>query len=119
MSNDTHLRKVAIGIPSQMKPFVVEVTQVDVHIVQVRLRHTSGFMSFVAVHSPTEMCETKEKEVFHTKHDSIFYQKPPQDTLIALGYFSAAPGIERMNHVDPQGSGTRNTQRFLLNFTRS
>lgn len=119
MSNDTHLSRVAVGIPSQMKQFVVEVTQVDVYIVQVRLRHTSGFMLFVAVYSPTEMCGTKEKEVFHAKHDSIFYQKRPQDALIALGYFNAATGTERMNHVDPHPSGTRNTQQFLHNFTRS
>lgn len=68
MSNDTYLRRIAMGSPSQMKLFVVEVTQ-------VRLSHTSGFMSFVAVYSLNEMCETKEKEMFHAKDDFIFNQK--------------------------------------------
>ena len=123
MSDGTHLRGVAVAISSRLQSSVVEVAPVDERIMRVRLKHTLGFMSLVAVYAPTEMCETEEKEMFYAKLDSILDQCPPRDTLIVLGDFNAATGTERAGYelcVGPHGSGTRNTNSsLLLNFARS
>ena len=123
MSNGARLRGVAIGISSRLQPSVVEVTPVDERIMQLRLKHSMGFMSVVAVYAPTEMCETEEKEMFYAKLELVLDQCPRRDTLIVLGDFNAVTGSERDGYeicVGPHGSGTRNTNSsLLLNFARS
>ena len=64
MSNGHHVKGIAIGASSRLQPSVVEVTPVDEHIMQLRLKHSLGFMSVVAVYAPTEVCETKKKEMY-------------------------------------------------------
>ncbi|KAG0725368.1 Craniofacial development protein 2 [Chionoecetes opilio] len=123
MSNGHRVRGVAIGISSKLQPSVVEVTPVDERIMRVRMKHTLGFMSLVAVYAPTEMRKTEEKEMFYAKLDSVLDQCPPRDTLIVLGDFNATTGTVRDGYelcVGPHGSGTRNTNSsLLLNFARS
>ena len=123
MSDGTHLRGVAIGISSRLQPSVVEVIPVDERIMRLRLKHTMGFMSCVAVYASTEMCEMEEKEMFYAKLDSVLDQCPSRDTLIVLGDFNAVTGTERAGYelcVGPHGSGTRNTNSsLLLNLARS
>ena len=122
-SNGTRVRGVAVAISSKLWPFVVEVTPVDERIMRVRLKHTLGFMSLVAVYAPTEVYKIEEKEMFYAKLDSVLDQCPPRDTLIVLGDFNAVTGTERAGYelcVGPHGSGTRNTNSsLLLNFARS
>ena len=62
----------------------------------LRLKHTMGFMSLMAVDTPTGMCEA-DKEMFYTKLDSILNQCPRRDTLIVLGDFNA--DLKRRIHV--------------------
>ena len=52
-------------------------------------------MSIVAVYTPTEVCETEEKEMFYTKFDSVLDQCPRHDALIVLDDFNAVTGTER------------------------
>ena len=122
-SDGTHRRGVAIGISSRLQPSVVGVTPVDERIMLVRLKHTLGFMSLVAVYAPTEMSDLEEKEMFYAKLDSVVDQCPSRDTLIVLGDFNAVTGTERAGYeicVGPHGSGTRNVNSsLLLNFARS
>ncbi|KAG0717656.1 Craniofacial development protein 2 [Chionoecetes opilio] len=119
----TVYRGVAIGISSKQQPSVVEVTPVDERIMRVRMKHTLGFMSLVAVYAPTEMRKTEEKEMFYAKLDSVLDQCPPGDTLIVLGDFNITTGTVSDGYelcVGPHGSGTRNTNSsLLLNFARS
>ncbi|KAG0728289.1 Craniofacial development protein 2 [Chionoecetes opilio] len=123
MSNGHRVRGVAIGISSKLQPSVVDVTPVDERIMRVRMKHTLGFMSLVAVYAPTEMRKTEEKEMFYVKLDSVLDQCRPRDTLIVLGDFNATTGTVRDGYelcVGPHGSGTRNTNSsLLLNFARS
>ena len=123
MSNGARLRGVAIAISSKLQSSVVEVTPVDERIMRLRMKHTLGFMSVVAVYAPTEMCETDEKEMFYAKLNSVLDQCPRRDVLIVLGDFNATTGTERAGYelcVGPHGSGTRNTNSsLLLNFARS
>ena len=88
---------------------------------QLRLKHSLGFMSVVAVYAPTEVCETEE--MFFAKLDSELDQCPCRDALIVLGYFNAVTGTERAGYeicVCPHGSGTRNdNSSFLLNLAKS
>ncbi|KAG0719990.1 Craniofacial development protein 2 [Chionoecetes opilio] len=128
MSNGDHVRGVAIGISSKLQPSVVEVTPVDMGgimggIMRVRMKHTLGFMSLVAVYAPTEVRKTEEKEMFYAKLNSVLDQCPSWDTLIVLGDFNATTGTVRNGYelcVGPHGSSTRNTNSsLLLNFARS
>ncbi|KAG0730190.1 Craniofacial development protein 2 [Chionoecetes opilio] len=122
LSNGHRVRGVAIGISSKLQPSVVEVTPVDERILRVRMKHTLGFMSLVAVYAPTRMRKTEEKEMFYAKLDSVLDQCPPRDTLIVLGDFNATTGTVRDGYElcgGPHGSGTRNTNSsLLLNFAR-
>ena len=122
-SNGHHVKGVAIGVSSRLQPSVVEVTPVDERIMRLRLKHSLGFMSVVAVYAPTEVCETEEKEMFYAKLDSVLDQCPRRDALIVLGAINVVTGTERAGYeicVCPHGSGTRNdNSSFLLNFARS
>ena len=78
---------------------------------QLRLKHSLGFMSVVAVYAPTEVCETEEKEMFYAKLDSVLDQCPCCDALIVLGDFIAVTGTKRARYETfggPHGSGTSN-----------
>ena len=43
---------------------------------QVRLKHSFDVMYVVAECSPTELCETEEKDMFYAKLDSVLDQCP-------------------------------------------
>ena len=122
-NDGAHLGGVAIGISSRLQASVDEVTTVDERIMLLRLRHTLGFMSIVAVYAPTETSDLEEKEMFYAKLDSIVDQCPSRDTLLVLGDFNAVTGTERAGYelcVGPHGSGTRNVNSsLLLNFAKS
>ena len=74
MSNGHCVKGVDIGVSSRLQRSVIEVTPVDERIMQLRLKHSLGFMSVVTVYSPTEVCETEEKEMFYAKLDSVLDQ---------------------------------------------
>ena len=119
----THRRGVAVAIRAALATAVVGVTPVDERLLLVRMKHSLGFISLVAVYAPTEVRDLEEKELFYAKLDSIVEQCPPGDTLIVLGDFNAVTGTDRTGYelcVGPHGSGTRNTNSsLLLNFARS
>ncbi len=48
----------------------------------LRLRHTLGFMSLVAVYAPTEKSELEEKEMFYAKLASLVDQCPFRNILV-------------------------------------
>ena len=58
------------------------------------LKHSLGIMSVVTVYTPTEVCETEEKEMFYAKEDSVLDQCPRRDALIFLSDFDAVTGTE-------------------------
>ncbi|KAG0730164.1 Craniofacial development protein 2 [Chionoecetes opilio] len=93
MSNGHRVRGVAIGVSSKLQPSVVEVTPVDERIMRVRMKHTLGFLSLVAVYAPTEMRKTEEKEMVYAKLDSVIRPVSSSDTLIVLGDFNATTGL--------------------------
>ena len=83
----------------------------------VRLRHTLGFISLIAVYAPTEVSVPEEKDLFYAKLDSVVEQCPSRDSLIVLGDFNAVTGTERAGYelcVGPHGSGDRNVNGSLL-----
>lgn len=122
-SDGAHLRGVAIAVSGRLQSSVDKVTVVDERIMLLRLRHTLGFMSIVAVYAPTETSDLEEKEMFYAKLDSVVEQCPSRDTLLVLGDFNAVTGTERAGYelcVGPHGSGTRNVNSSLfLNFAKS
>ena len=64
---------------------------------RLRLKHSLGFMSVVAVYAPTEVCETEE-EMFNAKLDSVLDQCPCRDALIVLGDFNAVTGTGKADY---------------------
>ena len=83
----------------------------------MRLKHTWGFMSLVAVYAPTEVCGADEKQLFYAELDFVPEKCLRRDTLIVLGDFNATTGTERAGYelcVGPHGYGTRNSNSFLL-----
>ena len=121
-SNGHRVKGVAIGVsPSRLQqPSAVEVAPVDERIMRLRVKHSVGFMSVVAVYAPTEVCETEEKEMFYAKLDSVLDQCPRRDALIVLGDFNAVTGTERAGYKICVGPGTRNDNgSLLLNLARS
>ena len=63
MSNGARLKGVAIGVSRRLQPSIAEVIPVDEHIMRLRLKHTWGFMSLIAVYAPTEVCWADERDV--------------------------------------------------------
>ncbi len=63
-SDGARLGVVAIVIFSRLLSSVVGVTPVDELIILLRLKHTLGSMSLVAVYAPTETSELEGKEMF-------------------------------------------------------
>ncbi|XP_069972960.1 uncharacterized protein [Penaeus vannamei] len=53
-SDGHHLQGVAMVISSRLQPSVVEVTPIDEHIMVMRLKQSSGFMSLITVYAPTD-----------------------------------------------------------------
>ena len=95
MNHGARPKGVAVGFSSRLQPFVVEVIPVDECIMRLRLKHTLGFMSLVAVYAPTEKCGADKKKMFYAKLDSVLDYWPCRDTLIVLGDFNGATGTER------------------------
>ena len=60
MSNGHRVKGVAKGIFSRLQPSVGEVTPVE-RIMRLRLKHSLGFMSVVAVYAPTEVCVRSQR----------------------------------------------------------
>ena len=114
---------VAIAISSRLQPSVVEVTPVDERIMVVRLKHSFGFMSLIAIYAPTEPSKTEVKEMFYAKLASVADGCPRRDIRLVLGDFNAVSGCDRAGFemsVGPHGSGAENENSYLLrDFARS
>ena len=122
-SNGARLRGVAVAVSDRFRSAVTKVTPIDERILLVRVKHSVGFISLVAVYAPTEGGGLEEKEMFYAKLDSVVAQCPPGDTLMVMGDFNAVTGTDREGYeicVGPHGSGTRNVNSSLfLDFARS
>ena len=101
---------------------VVEITLVSQHIIQLMLKYTLGFMSFVPVYTHTEVCKADEKGMFYAKSYSVLDQWLCWETFIVLGSLNAASSTKRGGYelcVGSHGFGTRNTNSsLLLNFAQ-
>ena len=121
--NGHRIRGVAVAVADRFLSSVTKVTPIDERIMLVRLKHSLGFISLVAVYAPTEVSEPEDKDTFYAKLDSVIDQCPSGDTLMVLGDFNAVTGTSRDGYeicVGPHGSGTRNNNSsYLLDFARS
>lgn len=110
-----------MGISSQLLPIVIKVTSIHELIMRIRLKHTVGFKSFVAVCTPTEMHETEVK-MFYANLISVFDQGSFRETLVILGDFNVTIGTDWIGYelcAGPHGSETRNINNSLLDSRRS
>lgn len=116
-------RGVAVAVSSRLASSIVRVVAVDERIMVVKMRHTLGFLSLVAVYAPTEVGDLKEKETFYAKLDSVVSECSRRDTLLVLGDFNACIGADRAGYelcLGPHGTGGRNSNGLmLLDFAKS
>ena len=56
MSNSHHVKGIAIGTSGRLQSSVVEVSPVDECIRRLRLKHSLGFISLIAVYAPNDVC---------------------------------------------------------------
>ena len=120
-----HWEGVAIAISNRLQPSVVEVAPVDERIMVMRLKHSFGFMSLVAVYAPTDTSKPEVKEMFYAKLTSVADGCPKRDIRLVLGDFNAVSGCDRAGYemsVGPHGSGTdtgSGNSLLLRDFARS
>ena len=106
-----HAKGVAAAVSNKLSPMIIEVTQVNEHIMRLRIRHSLGVISMVSVYALTEASDLTVKEAFSATLESVDDQCPMRDTLLVLGNFSASTGTDRDGYetcVGPLGSGTVN-----------
>jgi len=104
-----HTEGVAVAISDRLASQVKEVTPVSERIMRLRLAHSLGVMSIVAVYAPTGVSELSVKEAFYAELNSVLDAAPRRDTKIVLGDFNAVTGTSRDGYeacVRPHGSGT-------------
>ena len=123
-----HTEGVAVAVSDRLISQVKEVTPVPERIMRLRLAHSLGVMSIVAVYAPTGVSELSEKKAFYAELNSVLDAAPGRDTKIVLGDFNAVTGTSRDGYeacVGPHGSGTfpngeRDTSSsMLLDFAAS
>ena len=109
-----------MAISNRLSECVRQVTPVDERILHIRLEHTCGFMTVVAVYAPPEDHSLRDKEQFYHKLDSVVGRCPTGDVLVVLGDFNAETGSDRAEYescLGPHGFGDRkDNSQFLLEF---
>ncbi len=118
-----HTEGVAVAVANRLVPLIKEVTPVSERIMRLRLAHSLGMVSLVAVYAPTGMSELSTKEAFYDQLHSVMDSVPRRDTRIALGDWNATTGTDRDGYescVGPHGSGLRDeSSSMLVDFAKS
>ena len=103
-----HKEGVAIAVADRVASQIKGVTRVSERIMRLRLAHSLGVVSFVAVYAPTGVSELSAKEDFYAELSSVMDAVPKGDTLIVLGDLNAVTGTSRDGYeacIGPHGSG--------------
>ena len=104
-----HKEGVAIAVSDRVASQIKEVTPVSERTMRLRLAHSLGVVSFVAVYAPTGESELSKKDAFYAELESVMDAAPKRDTKIVLGDFNAVTGTSRDGYeacLGPHGSGT-------------
>ena len=121
--NGHRVNGVAVAVADQLVPLIGGVTPVSERILRLRITHSLGTISLVAVYAPHGGRPVAEKEAFYAELDSVVNAVPKGDTLIVLGDFNATTGTSRADYeacVGPHGSGARDeSSLFMLDFAKS
>ena len=112
-----HTQGVAVAISDRLTSQVKEVTPVSERTMRLRLAHSLGVMSIVAVYAPTGDSDLSVKEAFYAELNSVLDAAPRRDTKIVLGDFNAVTGTSRDGYevcIGPHGSGKRDVSSSML-----
>lgn len=107
MKNGTHFRGVAVGILSR-QPFMFEVTMVHEDTIQVKKKHTLGFISLVAVCAPLRSGKLLRRMASMLSSTTYWCVSQPWNTHCLRG-LNATTGTDRAGYklyVGPHGCGT-------------
>lgn len=58
----SRLMRVAVSIYSRLQPFLVELTTVNEHVIQARMKHTLPFIYLASVYATAEVCQAAKKD---------------------------------------------------------
>ena len=99
---------------------VKQVTPVDERVLKIRLDHTYGFITAVAVNAPPEYHELRDKQWFNQKLDSVVGICSAGDVLVVQCDFNVEPDSIRARYelcLDDYGFGTWNeNSQFFPDF---
>lgn len=87
MEGGTLRSTVAVDTYRRLQPFVNKVAPFDKLIMRLRVKHTLGFISLVAVCAPPKVCKSNEKGRINGKINPILGQCPPSRHTHCLGLF--------------------------------
>ena len=122
-SDGRHTEGVAVAISDRLVGMVEGVTSVDERMLMVRIRHSMGVISLLAVYATTEVRDATVSDSFYDRLDSVVERCPARDTLLVLGDFNATVGTDREGYrkcLGPHGAGTRSPNGTrLLDFAKS
>ena len=107
-----------MAISTRLSKCVRQVTPVDERILHIRLEHTCGFMTVVAVYAPPKDHSLRDKEQFYHKIDFVVGRCPTGDVFVILSDFNTDTGSYRAGYESCLGAWNDNSQ-FLLEFAKS
>ena len=84
-SDEYHSQGVVEAVFNKLTPMAVEATPVNRHIMRMRIRHSIGVISLVAVCASTKASDLTGKDTFCATLESVIGQCPKQNTLLSLG----------------------------------
>ena len=75
-SDGYHAQGVAVAVSNKLTPMISEGTLVNECIMRLRIRHSFGVVSLVAVYAPTEVSNLTVKDAFNATLESVIEQCP-------------------------------------------
>lgn len=114
---------VTLAVANYLVPLVSQVTLINERIMRLRIAHTMGVLSVLAVYAPTGVSDDSVKEAFYAQLSSVWDTVPSCDSKVILGDFNASTGVSMDGYescLGPHGSGSRDDSSLrLLDFARS
>ena len=116
--DEKRLHGVGFAIKNNLLSTMEPPKQGSERILQMTLKTSTGFTTFVCCYAPTLSAETDHKERFYSQLDDAINKIPPSHDLFLLGDFNARVGAEKCLWPEVLGShGTgkmnENGQRLL------
>ena len=99
MNCGARLRGVTIGISSRLQPSVVEVTKIDECVMQVRLKHTLGFVSCWMQCTFLQICVRLLRRCFMPNLNLHWTNAPPGTFLLSWATLVLTQALKELDTI--------------------